>query len=341
MPDEKTLHQTQEDISKQLERVKLSPKLKKSLQRIGERVIERQAKDAAQEIRDKISPDGNLPAQQMWLPCAPMPTDLCRVSPFFPMARQNLGQRDFIRDMVIASSSWGEILYAGPKLTTYEEDVLSAVLAILDMIEHRKKTEDKEGQTTYTYKGPFLPILKLVSPKTQKFGKTNYKRVYEALELMEHSSIKLRINKRKAKGKQTVSSREAMNLISHVKWDDKKQELSVTINPFFYESFARGSITLLDVLQRSELRSPIAKSLYRFMMSHKGNVWEGHFLTLAAALNLDLEQPQKEIKRYITRAIKTLISHKLLEISSGIARNSDVVKLTRTQFAKQRRQQLK
>ena len=74
-------------------------------------------------------------------------------------------------------------------------------------------------------------------------------------------------------------------------------------------------------------------------MSHKDNQWEGHFLTLAAALNLDLDQPQWKTKQLIKQAIKKLLDHKLLESNSGIARDSDIVKLHRTQSAKQRRQQ--
>jgi hypothetical protein len=291
------------------------------------------AKEAAEEIKKQIAPKNDQPVlQQMWLPCAPMPTDLCRASPFFPIARQNLGQRDFIEDMVIATSSWGEILYTGPRLSTYEEDVLSAVLAILDQIEHRKNT-DEDGRYTYTYQGPLRPILKLVLPGTKKFGKTNYKKVLRALKLMAATAIELRIKKGSK-----ISTIEIVNILSRAKWDEDKKELTVTVNPFFYECYARGSVTLLDVLQRSKLRSPVAKSLYRFAMSHRNDVWKGHFLTLAAALNLDLEQPQKEIKRRIKRAIKTLAGHKLLTVDSGIPRNSDTVKTHRTLFAKQRQQ---
>ncbi len=331
--------QSKEDISKVVESSKLPSRMKEKFQRIGEKIIEQHAKATAQDIRDRIAPDGQLPPQQMWLPCAPMPTDMCRVSPFFPVNRQDVGNREFIRDMVIASSSWGKILYTGPKLTTYEEDVLTAVLAILDMIEHREKTEE-HGQATYTYRGPVRKILKLVNPNTKHYSSKEYKRVLSALELMLSSVIKMYVARNSSKGGKSTKTIEMANILSWAKWDESVKEVTVTVNPYFYECFARGSVTLLDVLQRSELRSPIAKSLYRFIMSHKGNVWEGHFLTLAAALNLDLEQPQKEIKRYIKRAIKALISHKLLEATSGIARDSDIAKLHRTQSAKQRRKQL-
>lgn len=314
----------------------LSVQTKKKLELLKKRSLEQQAKEDAQETKEQIAPDGRLPPQQMWLPCAPMPTDMCRVSPFFPMARQALGQRNFIRDMVITDSSWGQILFTGPKLSTYEEDVLNAVLAILDTVSFRRKTEH-EGKQTYTYQGPLLPLLRLINPNVKKFAKNHYKRVLSALELMTVSAIKLVVYKRTKTGKPKAASWEIMNLLSYAKWDEEKKEVKITINPFFYENFARGSVTLLDVIQRAELRSPIAKSLHRFIMSHKGNVWEGHFLTLAPSLNMDLDQPQKKTKQQIKQAVKKLVDHKLLETDSGISHNSDVVKLIRTQSAKQRR----
>jgi hypothetical protein len=314
----------------------LSDQHKKKLERIIQRSLEEQAKDGAKEIREQIAPGGELPPQQMWLPVAPMPTDMCRVSPFFPMARQDLAHRNFIRDMVITDSSWGQILFTGPKLSTYEEDVLNAVLAILNEVSFRRKTEH-EGKQTYTYQGPLLPILRLINPNVKKFANNHYKRAISALELMAVSAIKLVVYKRLKGGKPKVASWEIMNLLSYAKWDEDKKELTVTVNPFFYENFARKSVTLLDVIQRAELRSPIAKSLHRFVMSHKGNVWEGHFLTLAQTLNLNMEQPNKKTKQQIKQAVKKLVDQKLLEADSGIARNSDVVKLVRTQSAKQRR----
>lgn len=323
--------------------VGMSASLKKKLKEIEKRAqsgIDQEAKKAAKENQEQIAPGGKLPPQQLWLPVAPMPTDMCRVSPFFPTARQALAKRDFIRNMVITTSAWGKILYTGPKLTTYEEDCLNAILGILNEVQNRRETED-QGQTTYTYKGAMRPILQLVNPNTKKHSARAYKQVLSALELMLSSVIKMEIKKRTSKGTRKKVIIDMANLLTRAKWDEETKELTVTINPYFYENFARGTVTLLDVLQRAKLRSPIAKSLYRFVMSHKGNVWEGHFITLAPSLNLNLEHPKKKIKQQIKQAIKKLVEHKILEKNSGIDRGSDVAKLYRTQSAKKRRKRLK
>lgn len=81
------------------------------------------------------------------------PTSIARVSPFFPMGNREKGPRDkLIRELDvspqekarivasgayffkerISSGPWGDILYTGPKLSVEEEDVLMALLAIIE-----------------------------------------------------------------------------------------------------------------------------------------------------------------------------------------------------------------
>ena len=287
--------------------------------------IEDDARQAAAAIRETIAPCGQLHPQQMWIPCAPVPTDMCRVSPFFPLRQRDMKERPFIRGMVITSSSWGEITYTGPKLSTYEEDVLLAVLAILDSTKNRH-TEPVEGKSTYTYQGPLLPVLRLMGYKT--VGKTDYKRVLDALELMTATAIKLSIFGRNSRGKRKISVLEIMNLLSFAKWDEQKKELTVTVNPYFYEQYIAGAVTLIDVVERAKLKSPIAKSLMRFMQSHRVEKWgPGHYLTLARTLNLDLEQPPKKLRELLRGATKELLDVGWL--AAGGFESKDLVSLTR------------
>lgn len=81
------------------------------------------------------------------------PTSIARVSPFFPMNNLEKGRRDalmrdpditsrekgsiaasgaFFFKERISSGPWGDILYTGPKLSVEEEDVLMALLAIIE-----------------------------------------------------------------------------------------------------------------------------------------------------------------------------------------------------------------
>lgn len=307
------------------------PELLAIIERLGAKIladdIETDAKETAGSIKKEVAPDGNLPPQQMWMPFCPMPTDMCRVSPFFPMARQELGKRKFIEDMVITSSSWGEIKYTGPQLSTYEEDVLMAVLALLDSAKNRQVTE-VEGKSTYTYKGPLLPILRLMGYK--EVGSTNYKHVLAALKLMTATNIEITVYKKTSTGKRKTAIVMGKNIITAYNWNDEKKELSVTVNPYFYESYIAGSITLIDVLKRTTLNSPIAKTLHRFMKSHRDDVWQGHFMTLAAALNLDMDLPAFKLRERIRSAINELVGKEFLLPNSGFLKdNNDVVKLIR------------
>ena len=115
---------------------------------------------------------------------------MCRVSPFFPLATANLQKRDLLRDMVITQSSWGEVLYTGPRLSVYDEDVLSAILVLIDSIKTRQKTII-EGKKLYTYKVPLLPILRLLGYK--KYGKSDYRRILDTLKLMTVAGLQISI----------------------------------------------------------------------------------------------------------------------------------------------------
>lgn len=63
------------------------------------------------------------------------------------------------------------------------------------------------------------------------------------------------------------------------------------------------------------------------------HVWYGHFLTLAAALNLDLTQTPARLRRTIRRAVTTLIDKEFLDPKSGFTRK-DIVTLVRRPVSK-------
>lgn len=266
------------------------------------------------------------------------PTDMTRCSPFFPMRNNELGHREFLRDFIITSANWGEIKYTGPKLSTYEEDALMVLLAVLDgQSEHRHVEhilEVAEGNVkerkSYTYKGPAWPLLRLLGYK--KPGKEAYKRLISSLELMGVAGVKLCISDGKTKGGKKRSPRitQLATMLACVRWDDKEKLLTATINPFFYETYMAGTITFLDVAKRIALKGVISKALYRFVQSHRKNpVFVGHFLTLADALNMDREQPAKEIKRQLKIATQELVRQGVLTKKSRFV-ESDILRLERS-----------
>ena len=270
--------------------------------------MEEHAKAVAVEIRAEIAPTGVLPPEQGWFCFAPMPTDMCRVSPFFPMNPRQMEKREAFRGMVIARNAWGEVTYSGFKLSTFEEDVLLAILALLKTVE-----PEENGKAVWTYSGPLRPILTAMGYQTT--GKRNYERVKGALELLAGAVVKVQTKK----GKWSISS-----MLAGAVGDDKGATVSVTVNPYFAEMYAAGSVNLLDLAKRAELSRPVSKALHRFATSHRGE-WRGHFLTLAAAINLNLEQPQKQIRRQIKQAMTELRKVGVLAARSKFA--GDVVTL--------------
>ena len=270
--------------------------------------VEDHAKQVAAEIHAEVAPKGALPQEQGWMAFAPMPSDLCRVSPFFPMGKNEMAVRPFIRGLAITKSAWGEVTYTGPKLSTFEEDVLLAVLALLKTVE-----PTGDGKPAWNYTGPLRPILTAMGYTTT--GKRNYERIKAALELLAVAGVKLQTKR----GKWAMST-----MLTWAAGDDKTSDLSVTVNPYFAEMYAAGSVNLLDLAKRAELSRPVSKALHRFATSHRGD-WRGHFLTLAAAINLDMDKPQKELRRQIKQAMTELRKVGVLSSRSKFA--ADVVTL--------------
>lgn len=252
--------------------------------------LESHARKVAAEVRAEIAPGGALVPEQGWLSFAPMPSDLCRVSPFFPMNPRQMENREYIRGMVISKNAWGEVTYTGPKLSTFEEDVLLAILALLKTVE----PEEIDDKPAWTYAGPLRPILKVMGHKTT--GKRNYERVKNALELLAGAVVKLKTKR----GPWAMSS-----ILAGASGNDKEATVAVTVNAYFAEMYAAGAVNLLDLAKRAELSRPVSKALHRFATSHRGE-WRGHFLTLAGAINLDLDRPHFELRRQIKLAMAEL-----------------------------------
>jgi len=292
------------------------------------KTIEAEAKNLHKEIGEKI---GEAELKQQWLPFAPMPTPLCRVSPFFPMAKQNLKNREYIEDMVISDNAWGYLSYKGPKLSVFDEDILLAVLALLDSSKHAGLVQTDLGETT-TYKGKFSELLKLTCLTDTGINRT---RIKKSLDRLSTCAVELAVYERTGKRsgkKRKVTLHVVKSLVSLYVWNKETKELRLTINPFFRQFYLQERVTALDVLRRSELKSPIAKALFRFLSSHRGDTWKGHFLTLARALNMDLDNSDKQLRRLLKNAIKELVTKGFLSGESGIigsGKSPNVVNLVR------------
>ena len=288
---------------------------------------EKHAQAQGQEIRQEVAQATPKEAQLTFQTMLGYPTDMTRTSPFFPLNQRELGRRDFLREYVITAAGWGEITYTGPKLSIYEEDALMALLAVLDQVSNNKEETDFEGRKTYTYQGPVLPLLRILGYKRP--NKKDYNRLISGLKLLTVAGVELKIASGKTKrGKQRQPRKTFMSaMLANVAWDEEKKELSATINPFFYEAFCQGQVTLYDLQTRIKLAGSVAKALYRFIQSHRTGKWQGHFLTLSDALNIDREQAGFRIKQTLRRAMTELKKQGIITKNSGI--KEDVVLLER------------
>lgn len=224
------------------------------------------------------------------------PIDLCRISPFFPVNRRFIKERQYIRNVVIAKTAWGEIIYSGLILTTYEEDVL---LALLSVMESNKVETEHDGKKTFRYVGPILPILKALGYRSS--GQENYKHVMDSLRILSSVVIELKVKK----------SFYIAPLVFELKLDGETKELSVSLNPYFHEVFQLNAYTLIEMEKRMKIGVPIGKALYRFVSSQRDG-WHGHYMTLAKVLNLGIQRPNFRIRDDIRTAIRILVSEKIL-----------------------------
>ena len=299
----------------------------------SKRGIAEEAREQAVEIQKAVAAavEAAGPEQASLAHWCGFPTDITRCSPFFPIHSSLLGHRDFLRDFLITAASWGEILYTGPKLSIYEEDALMALLAVLEDVSAYRQISEAEGRKTYSYKGPALPLLRLLG--YARPGKEAYKRLIASLELLMSSVVKLSISTGKTKSGRKRPPRRIYlaNMLSGVHWDEDTKELTATINPFFYETYLAGRVTLMDVAKRMSLKGLNAKALYRFVQSQRQNpVFAGHFLTLADALNMDREQPAKKTRQLLKTAINELVRQGILMKKSGFV-DTDIIKLNRAE----------
>ena len=293
---------------------------------IKEENPEAEANEVKQEVALEIERNQEQASLAQW--CG-FPTDMTRCSPFFPMQRNELGNREYLEGLVITSANWGEIKYSGPKLSTYEEDILLALCAALSVPSKNREISDIDGKKTYTYKGKIINLLRVLG--YSKPNKKDYERILASLKRLTVNAIELSISSGKTKTGKRRPPRYiyVTNMLSGLKWNDKEKTISATINPYFYETYIGGRVTPMDVAKRLSLKGVISKALYRFIQSQR-NGFEGHFLTLADALNMDRNQPAKKTRENIKRAISELVRRGVLEKKSGFI-DTDIVILRRIQ----------
>jgi len=227
-----------------------------------------------------------------------MPTPMARTSPFFPMSDKQKKHRP--HETVAWETSWGKIEVSGPRLSIFDEDVLLAILALLKMSQKREETTTDNGQPTYTVRTSGYAICKYLQTPA---GKNVYTAIEGAIDRMTATKVKLDVTEH-IKGKKNSVFSMGGTILSGWTWDKKTGEMTVTLNPYFYETFKDGLLTYLDLTLRRRLKGEISKALLRFYESHQANPIM-HMLTIADAINLR-DMPPFRLKARLRTAFQEL-----------------------------------
>ncbi|MDY0300847.1 MAG: hypothetical protein RBQ99_04575 [Trichlorobacter sp.] len=262
--------------------------------------------DQVQKVAAKTGGGKKKQAKQLCLP-TPYPTDLTRCSPFFPVkySLKNLPTRvRYLRNIPLVENSWGTLMYSGPELTTHHEDLLLALLYLVQKPELGERCE-RDGHETRKYTGSLRKLL--VTTGCMRPAASDYDRAFEMLKDLA-SAVASISNK---KGKCVAFS----TLISGGSRDD--ETFSVTLSPEFLKAH-NNSMSYQDLACRMQIKSLIGKALFRFM-SGQSKGWSGSLEVLYAALGL---KSGYESKRGLLKAISELKKLQILTKTSGVTSKS-------------------
>lgn len=231
----------------------------------------RELADIHRDISTAIGKEARKPVQLSWLP-----TKMARVSFFRPVADQKLKNT---HTDVTHKSAWGSLQVFGPGLNIVDE-------------------------------GIFLAILQDVKAKKAPTVKLNFSHLCRLLGITVHSKntkrIKLAI-KKLSKTSFDFDLKDGTWTVKHILTDASgNNDMSiVSLDPWLYDRFLSNEITLINLKFRQSLRGDITKSVYRFLVSHRGP--QKYYLeTLIDALNMDAGQELKINRNRIKRAFGQL-----------------------------------
>lgn len=275
------------------------------------------AQKRAQEIQHDFA-NAAASGEQLGFPYAPMQPEMARVSPFFVMSKKDMSKRPYIQGAVFQKGAHGTLSYSGPKLSTYDEDMLIAVLSLLREAENRDARVTGRARVT-TYKGS---LKKILTRAGYPIGGGGYKAALQSLVYLHGAVIKI------------TTKRGAWSMDNILTHSDGSagDECTIVVNDYFYEAFvpqAGDYIALFDVDKRKNL-SPIGKALFRIVTAQSDEgpgtpCYKNRYEALANLMNLNPELPDKEMRRHIRRAIEENIKCKVIAQNSQLFKNGLVV----------------
>jgi hypothetical protein len=227
-----------------------------------------------------------------------MPTEMTRITPFFPMNRGHMKERP-LKELVW-ENSWGRVRISGKQLSVYDESVLMAVLHLVGRY---------KSMTFETTRNELCGILDVTSCKS------NYKAVWSSLERLTSTIINLEVwGVGKLPGKKRNTRMQMINpMLSGAKINHETGKILITVNEYFISMYGDGLFTSIDMDLRNSLKGDISKALYRFVIGQKNRDYQCHILTMAKAVNVNTDMEMKEIRKRFRKGFQELKKNKVIK----------------------------
>jgi len=264
-----------------------------------------QSKTAVKNIKKVIA---SAPPEQMEFSF--MPTVMARISPFYPINRNKMKDRQY-KEMV-NETSWGKITFSGEVLSIYDESILLSLLFLI------KKHQSDSFATTRN------ELCKIMNVKPNQF---TYSAIWESLKRLTNTNICLEVLGKKKKVVQGITGNILTGAIIH----EKTKKLLVKVNPYFIEMFAESFVTAIDISFRAKLSGDISKAMYRFLQSqrqfYKDKKYTIHVIKFAHAINLNMDLSTIDLKKRLRTGLKELKKAKFIRYYA-VSRN-DLVSISK------------
>jgi len=247
-----------------------------------------QIKQATDEVKNYISKQSPGPPEQQIFSF--LPTKMTRISPFFPLSKREMKDRPL--EELTWENPWGTFKVTGRRLSIYDESVLLAVLLLM------RKYQTETFQTT---RHALCKVMD-VNP-----CRDTYNAVWGSLGRLTKTGIELKIWDTKTKGKKRKAKMQMVNtILSGAEQDEDTGKILITVNPYFVRMYGESFITNLDLKFRTKLTGDITKALYRFYEGQRGNSYSCHLLTLAKAVNLNMDLSNNDLRKHIRKGLRGL-----------------------------------
>ena len=214
-----------------------------------------------------------------------IPTEMTRLSPFFPISKTEKGKPEYKE--VTWENSWGRMYMKGIKLSIYDEDVLLALCRLFRQKQALTMTVSRTDICNAIGKGRGKNTLAAIDKAIERLTGTLV--TIEVWDNIKTKNAKMKMGNTMLTG-YTIS---------------ENGKITVTLNPYFKEAYLETMVTSIDVDFRMSLKHDVSKSLHRFLEAQPRDYQIG-MDNLIVAINVNAEQERFHIRNFIKIGLKEL-----------------------------------